>query len=52
MTEENHIVQESKTGLFITMQLRSISSYFPTQKSNLDDLDDGVEVTMIPEAPI
>ena len=34
MTEEDHTIQESKTGLFITMQLRSIISYFPTRKPN------------------
>ena len=28
MTEEDHTIQECETGLFITMQLRSIFSYF------------------------
>ena len=51
MTEEDHTIQEFKTGLFITIQLRSIFSYFPTRKPNLDDLDGGIEVTMTPEGP-
>ena len=46
------MIQESKTGLFITMQLKCIFSYFSTWKPTLDDLDDRVEVTMIPEGPI
>ena len=52
VTEMDHTIQGFKTGLFITMQLRSIFAYFPTQKLNLDDLDDGVEVAMTPEGPI
>ena len=51
VTDEDHTIQEFKTGLFITMQLRSIFSYFPTRKPNLDDLDDGVDVTLTPEGP-
>ena len=49
--EEDHTIQEFRTGLFITMQLKSIFSYFPTQKPNLDDLDDGIEVMLTPEGP-
>ena len=52
VTEEDHTIQEFNTGLFITLQLRSIFSYFPTRKPNLDDLNDGVEVTITPEGPI
>ena len=28
VTEEDHTIQDSETGLFITLQLRSIFSYF------------------------
>ena len=52
MTEEDHTIQESETGLFITMQVKSIFSYFPSRKPNVDDLDDGVVVTMTPEGSI
>ena len=52
VTEEDHTIQEFNTGLFITLQLRSIFSYFPIRKPNLDDLDDGVEVTITPDGPI
>ena len=52
VTKEDHTIQESKTGLFITMQLRSIFFYFFTRKPNLEDPDDGVEVMMTPEGPI
>ena len=49
VTEEDHTIQEHDTGLFITMQLRSIFSYFLSRKPNKDDLEDGVIVVMIPE---
>ena len=49
VTEEDHTIQESATGLFITLQLRSIFSYFPSRKPNDDDLEDGVIVVMTPE---
>ena len=34
VTEEDHTIQEFNTGLFITLQLRSIFSYFPKRKPN------------------
>ena len=48
-TKEDPTIQEGATGLFITMQLRNIFFYFLSRKSNLDDLDDGVVVTITPE---
>ena len=49
VTEEDHTIQESATGLFITLQLRSIFSYFPSRKPTDEDLVDGVIVVMTPE---
>ena len=50
-TEEDHTIQEESTGLFITLQLRSIFSYFPSRKPNNTDLDDGVLVPITPDGP-
>lgn len=50
-TEEDHTIQDKSTGLFITLQLRSIFSYFPSRKPNNDDLDDGVLVPITPDGP-
>ena len=47
-TEEDHTIREQHTGLFITMNLSSIFSYFPTMKPDEDDIEDGVVVIMIP----
>ena len=52
VTVEDHTIQESNTRLFITIQFRSIFSYFPTRKPNLDNLNDRVEVPITPEGPI
>ena len=49
VTEEGHTIRERDTGLFITLQLRSIFSYFPSRKPSDDDLVDGVMVVMTPE---
>ena len=51
-TEENHTNQEQDTSLFITMNLRSIFSYFPTRKPDEEDIDNGVVVVMTPEGAI
>ena len=37
-TEEDHTIQEKETGLFITMNLRNIFSYFPTRKPDEEDI--------------
>ena len=49
VTEEDHTIQDRETSLFITLQLMSIFSYFPTRNPNKDDLVDGVIVVMTPE---
>ena len=51
-TEEDHIIQEKETGLFITMSLRSIFSYFPSRKPDEENIEDGVVVVMTPEGAI
>ena len=48
-TEEDHTIQCRKTGLFITMQLRSIFSYFPTRKPDKEDILEGVDVVVTPK---
>ena len=48
-TEEDHTIQEKETGLFITMHLQSIFSYFPTRKPDEEDIEDGVVVFITPE---
>ena len=48
-TEKDHTIQGKETGLFITMNLHSIFSYFPTRKSDEEDIEDGVVVVMTPE---
>ena len=48
-TEEDHTIQDRETDLFIPLQFRSIFSYFPTRKPNLNDLDDGVLVAITSE---
>ena len=48
-TEEYHTIQEKETGLFITINLQSIFSYFPTRKPDEEDIEDGVVVVMTPE---
>ena len=47
--EEDHTIQERETGLFMTLQLRNIFSYFLSRKPNIKNLDDGVIVVMAPE---
>ena len=37
-TEEDNTIQEKETGLFITMNLRSIFSYFPTRNPDEKDI--------------
>ena len=49
VAEEDHTIQECETALFITMQLKSIFSSFPSRKPNIDDLDNGLVVSMTPE---
>jgi len=49
VTEEDHTIQDLDTGLFITMQLRSIFSYFLMRKPSEDDIEDGGVVIMTPE---
>ena len=51
VTEEDHTIRERDTGLFITLQLRSIFSYFLSRKPSDDDLVDGVMVIMTPDGP-
>ena len=51
-TEEDLTIQERGTGVFITMSLRSIFSYFPTRKQDEEDIEDGVVVVMTPEEAI
>ena len=48
-TEEDHTIQCRKTGLFITMELRSIFSYFPTRKPDEEDILEGVDVVVTPK---
>ena len=48
-TEEDHTIQCRKTGLFITIQLRSIFSYFPTRKPDEEDILEGVDVVVTPK---
>ena len=48
-TEEDHTIQCRKTGLFITIQLRSIFSYFPTRKPDEEDILEDVDVVVTPE---
>ena len=43
VTKENHTIQECDTGLFITMQLRSIFSFL-SRNPNEDNLKDGIIV--------
>ena len=47
--EEDDTIRERETGLFITMQLRSIFSYFPTRIPLDIDIEDDVVVVMTPE---
>ena len=35
----------------VTLQIRSIFSYFPTRKPCITDFEDGVNVVMTPEGP-
>ena len=49
ITEEDHTIQECDTGLFITMQLQSIFSYFLTREPFEEDIEDGVIVVITPE---
>ena len=49
VTEEDHTIQDHDTGLFITMQIRSTFSYFPTKKIFDEDFEDGVLVVITPE---
>ena len=51
VTEEDHTIQDRETGLFITMQIRSTFSYFPTRIPFDDDFEDGVVVVITPEGP-
>ena len=51
VTEEDHTIQDRETGLFITMQIRSTFSYFPTRIPFDDDFKDGVVVVITPEGP-
>ena len=44
VTEHDHTIQERETGLFITMRLQSICSYFRTRKSDEEDIEDCVVV--------
>ena len=48
-TKEDYTIQEGKTGLFFTMQLRSIFSYFPSRRPSEKDIEDGVIVVITPE---
>ena len=48
-TEEDHTIQVKDIGLFITMNLRSIFSYFPTRSPDEEDMEDGVVVFITPE---
>ena len=50
--EDNHTIQDRDTGLFITIQLKSIFSYFPTRKPFEDDIEEGVVVVMTPEGAV
>ena len=52
VTKEDHTIQEFETGLFITMQLKNIFSYFLLGKPNDDNIMDGVTVVMTPEGAI
>ena len=52
VTQEDHIIQEFDTGLSISMQLRSIFSYFLSRKPNDDDIENGVIIVMTPEGAI
>ena len=48
--KKDHTIQEKETGLFITISLRSIFSYFPTRKPDEEDIGDNVVVVvMTPE---
>ena len=49
VTEEDHTIQDHETGLFITMQIRSTFSYFPTRKPFDNDFEDGVMVVITPK---
>ena len=49
VTEEDHTIQDRETGLFITMQIRSTFSYFPTRMPFDDDFKDGVVLVITPE---
>ena len=51
VTEEDHTIRERDIGLFITLQLRSIFSYFLLRKPSDDNLVDGVMVVMTPDGP-
>ena len=51
-TEEDHTIQEKETGLFITMNLRSIFSYFPAIKPDEEDVEDRIIVVMMPEGAV
>ena len=51
VTEEDHTIQDRETGLFITMQIRSTFSCFPTRIPFDDDFEDGVVVVITPEGP-
>ena len=49
VTKEDHTIQNRETGLFITMQVKSIFSYFPTGKPFNEDFEEGVRVIITPE---
>ena len=49
VTEEDHTIQELDTGLYVTIQLKTIFFCFLSRKPNEDNLDDGVVIKMTPE---
>ena len=52
VTREDHTIQDCETGLIITMQIRSIFSYFLTRKPFNEDFEEGVTVVITPEGAI
>ena len=50
-TGEDRTIQDQNTRLFITMQLRSILSSFPSRKPSEDNIEDGVVVVITPKVP-
>ena len=46
VTEEDHTIKERETGLFITLQLGSVFSYFLSRMPNVEDLDNSVTVVI------